>query len=60
MASLRLAETYWQRCATESRISTEFRALCATCGETLAALPRTGGFDDKASKPARSKLHQIL
>jgi hypothetical protein len=44
-----LAEAYWQRCAQEARISGEFRALCASCGETLAALPRTGGFVDRRS-----------
>jgi HipA-like C-terminal domain len=42
-----LAEYYWERCANDSRISNEFRALCRSCGETLAALPRTGGFVDK-------------
>jgi hypothetical protein len=46
-----LAESYWQRCAKDSRISSEFRALCASCGETLAALPRVGGFAGKNDKP---------
>jgi hypothetical protein len=47
-----LAESYWQRCAKDSRISSEFRALCASCGETLAALPRVGGFAGISDKPA--------
>jgi hypothetical protein len=42
-----LAESYWERCAKDSRISDEFRALSKSCGETLAALPRTSGFADK-------------
>jgi hypothetical protein len=39
-----LAESYWLRCAQDSRISKEFCALCASCGQTLAVLPRTGAF----------------
>jgi serine/threonine protein kinase HipA of HipAB toxin-antitoxin module len=31
-----LAESYWQRCAEDLRISNEFRALCASCAEALA------------------------
>jgi hypothetical protein len=30
-----LAESYWQRCAKDSRISNEFRARCTSCQETL-------------------------
>jgi hypothetical protein len=45
-----LAEAYWQRCSGDSRISEEFRAVCASCGAMLAALPRTGGFVSKPGK----------
>lgn len=39
-----LAEHYWQACASDARISGEFRALCADCAAQLAALPRTGAY----------------
>jgi hypothetical protein len=38
-----LAESYWQRCARDSRITSGFRALCASCGQRLAAQPRMRG-----------------
>ena len=39
-----LAEIYWKRCAADARISEGFRALCASCGGLLDALPRSGAY----------------
>jgi hypothetical protein len=40
-----LAEQYWARLSADARVSDEFRAIAATCGETLVALPRTGAYE---------------
>ena len=40
-----LAEQYWRRLSADARVSDEFRAIAATCGDTLAALPRTGAYE---------------
>ncbi|MEJ1961513.1 MAG: type II toxin-antitoxin system HipA family toxin YjjJ [Gammaproteobacteria bacterium] len=39
-----LAERYWQLLSTDTRVSADFRAIAETCGNTLAALPRTGAY----------------
>lgn len=39
-----LAEKYWQACAAEPRISTEFRAIAAENLRALESLPRSGGY----------------
>jgi hypothetical protein len=39
-----LAEQFWGRLSADDRVSKEFRAIAATCGDTLAALPRTGAY----------------
>ena len=39
-----LAEQFWARVQVDVRVSMEFRALAATCANTLAALPRTGAY----------------
>jgi hypothetical protein len=39
-----LAEKFWRLSAQDQRISEDFRNLCATCGETLQALPNTGAY----------------
>jgi hypothetical protein len=39
-----LAEQYWRRISTDRRISTEFRKIAKTCGESVEALPRTGAY----------------
>jgi hypothetical protein len=49
-----LAEQYWGLLSTDTRVSAEFRGIAATCGKTLAALPRTGAYayvDDEARGP---------
>jgi hypothetical protein len=46
-----LAEQYWGLLSTDTRVSADFRVIAETCGNTLAALPRTGAYaytDDKA------------
>jgi hypothetical protein len=46
-----LAEQYWEALATDARLSADFRTIAKTCGNTLAALPRTGAYayrDDTA------------
>jgi hypothetical protein len=39
-----LAEAYWRSLANETRISKEFRTICAACLRTLESLPRTGAY----------------
>jgi HipA-like protein len=39
-----LAEQFWGRLSADVRVSEEFRAIAATCANTLAALPRTGAY----------------
>ena len=39
-----LAEEYWRLISEDSHVSSEFRAIAAACGSTLAALPRTGAY----------------
>ena len=39
-----LAEQFWGRVSADARVSEAFRAIAATCGNTLAALPRTGAY----------------
>lgn len=39
-----LAEQYWGLLSTDSRVSADFRAIARSCGNTLAALPRTGAY----------------
>jgi len=46
-----LAEQYWELLSTDARVSADFRVIAKTCGNTLAALPRTGAYayaDDEA------------
>lgn len=45
IANTALAEQYWARLSADARVSDEFRAIAATCGDTLAALPRTGAYE---------------
>jgi serine/threonine protein kinase HipA of HipAB toxin-antitoxin module len=40
-----LAEQYWGRVSADARVSDEFRAIAAACGDTLAALPRSGAYE---------------
>lgn len=40
-----LAEQFWGRLSADARVSDEFRAIAATCGDTLAALPRAGAYE---------------
>jgi hypothetical protein len=47
-----LAEEYWQRLASDKRITENFRRICAACLQTLNALPRTGSFSyDPSDRP---------
>jgi|KBSSwiStaDraftv2_1062776.scaffolds.fasta_scaffold10293_3 hypothetical protein len=39
-----IAEQYWRRVSTDTRVSAEFRVIAAACGKTLEALPRTGAY----------------
>lgn len=39
-----LSESYWARCARDSRISAEFQAISTACLGALRALPRTGAY----------------
>jgi hypothetical protein len=39
-----LAEQFWGRLSADARVSEEFRAIAATCANTLGALPRTGAY----------------
>lgn len=39
-----LAEEYWGQISKDSRVSNEFRQIAAACGNTLAALPKTGAY----------------
>jgi hypothetical protein len=39
-----LAEQYWGKVSTDTRVSEEFRSLAATCAKRLAALPRSGAY----------------
>jgi HipA-like C-terminal domain len=46
-----LAEQYWGLLSTDTRVSADFHLIAKTCGNTLAALPRTGAYayaDDEA------------
>jgi hypothetical protein len=43
-----LAQNYWGLCAKDSRISDQFRRICAACEAALQALPRTGAYAPKA------------
>ena len=46
-----LAEQYWGRVSADARVSNEFRAIAATCRDTLAALPRTGAYEYASEEP---------
>jgi hypothetical protein len=39
-----LAAQYWGLLATDTRVSADFRRIAEICGNTLAALPRTGAY----------------
>lgn len=39
-----LAERYWQHLSQETRISGEFRKICAACLSTLRSFPRSGVY----------------
>jgi len=41
-----LAESYWNACARDARISDDFRAIASANLQTLQALPRAGAFVD--------------
>lgn len=46
-----LAEQYWGLLSTDTRVSADFRVIAATCGNTLAALPRTGAYAYTEDRP---------
>jgi hypothetical protein len=39
-----LAEQYWGSLSTDTGVSADFRVIAKACGDTLAALPRTGAY----------------
>jgi hypothetical protein len=39
-----LAENYWRTLANETRISIDFKNICAACLQTLESFPRTGAY----------------
>jgi hypothetical protein len=39
-----LAENYWRTLANETRISPEFKGICAACLQALESFPRTGAY----------------
>jgi hypothetical protein len=44
-----LAEEYWRSLASETRISADFRTICAACLHTLESLPGTGAYSRRVA-----------